>query len=67
MTLDTAPVMRFDARCFWNQIGKGVCGKSASHGTMIRDGVYYLCNYHAGVARRDGWRGVKPLKKAGTP
>ncbi len=54
-----------DARCFWKVIGRPVCGNPATHGTLIRESVYYLCKYHAGVARRDGWRGVKPLKSAG--
>jgi hypothetical protein len=56
-----------DIRCYWSVIGRPVCGKPATHGTLIRDGIYYLCKYHAGVARRDGWRGVKPLKSVGKP
>ena len=51
-----------DFRCNWNVIGRAVCAKPATHGTMLRNGVYYLCKYHAGVARRDGWRGVRLLK-----
>ncbi len=51
-----------DYRCYYKVIGRPVCGKIATHGTMLRDGTYYLCKYHAGVARRDGWRGVRPLR-----
>jgi hypothetical protein len=54
-----------DQRCQWHAFGRGVCGKFATHGTMLRNGVYYLCTYHAGVARRDdGWRSYVRLLKA---
>jgi hypothetical protein len=49
-------------RCMWSMVGHPVCAKPATHGTLIGEGVYYLCNYHAGRARRDGWRGVRKLK-----
>ena len=52
-----------DYRCMWSDFRRIVCGKPATHGTLLGEGTYYLCTNHAGRARRDGWRGIKPLKK----
>lgn len=51
-------------RCMWSMVGHPVCAKPATHGTVVRDDAYYLCTYHAGRARRDGWRGVQKLNSA---
>lgn len=50
--------------CMWSDFRRIVCRKPATHGTLLGDGTYYLCPSHARRARADGWRGVKPLKKA---
>lgn len=57
-TIDVRPAYR----CLWYVVGSAPCGRPATHGTLVGEGTFYLCKYHAGRARRDGWRGVRPLK-----